>query len=357
MDRRTFLKGTAAALAIPAFPPGLQAASIRRSRSAPLFDAFEGSTICRVVALGGAGTRIVTGQIRQLFDADRIIAIDTNAFALSEAIADDKILLSPHADSIFTKGNPAVASALAWQAREQISSALTGAHLVFIVAGMGGGTGSGAGPVVARIAKGVIGEGAYVVAVVTTPYASEKLPRYLVAESGMRELQRSADVLVEIRNGKLYDRWYRKDQDNWLPDFFSYTSRAFGETYATLAGSILRPGLVGIDFEDVRTVLSCGASASVGWANAERGSWGDDTARLVTQAACRHPLLGEDRLRNALGVQVSIAMNSSIQSLRHYKEVMQEVRRVTSDAAHLIASTEIIDTSPEGLAVRIVAVE
>lgn len=361
MKRRTFLKGAIATLSASGLPVHARLTDSDRHGSVePARDSEKGGHepfsqqpfVCKVVSIGGAGNRIVTSQMGRLLDARRVIAIDTNVHALNAAMANEKILLSKDADTTFTQGNPKIAEELAWKVRQRIENSLADAHMVFVVAGMGGGTGSGVASVVVKIAKQVLSKGSKVIAVVTTPFSDEREQRKTVAGSGLIALHRWADSVIKIPNGRLFDWAWQMNPPMQIPEFHRYASRAFGEAYAALAGSILRPGMAAVDFEDLRTVLACGPIASVGWGDAE--SWIGNAAVIAAQGACNHPLLGEDRIAQASGLLVSIAAESA--GCGDVRDVLREIRRRTRDSARVVVSVDAFDVRMEGIDVRIIAV-
>lgn len=361
MERRTFLKGAIATLSTSALPaharltgcdwPGNPVPALD-SRKARLEPFSQPPFICKVVSIGGAGNRIVTSQMGRLVDAHRVIAIDTNVQALNDAMANEKILLGNDADTTFTNGNPAIATRLAWEAHQRIENSLAGAHMVFVVAGMGGGTGSGVAPVVVQIAKQVLSKDSTVVAVVTTPFPDEEEQRTTVAGNGLIALHRWAGSVIEIPNGRLFDWAWQANPRMQIPEFHRYASRVFGEVYAALAGSVLRSSLVAVAFEDIRAVLARGPIVSVGWGEAE--SWVDNAAAIAAQAACNHPLLGTDRIGQASGLLVSIVTESA--RFGDVRDVWREIRRRTRDSARVVVSVDEFDVRMEGIDVRIIAI-
>ena len=308
--------------------------------------------VCKVVSIGGAGCRIVFSQMGRLLDAHRVIAIDTNVQALHDAMANEKILLSNDATTL-TEGNAAMAEGLAWMARIQIAKALAGAHMVFIVAGMGGRTGSGVAPVVTQIAKQILSKDSMVIAVATTPWPDEGDLKTTVATRALRALHRLADSVIELPNDRLFNCASEAGLPMQVTDLHSYASRAFGEAYAALAGSFLRSSIIAADFDEVRTILASGSMTSVGWG--ESDSWEPNAARLAARAALNHPQLGETRIAQASGLLVSIATETA--SFGEVRDVLSEIHQRATGTALVVVATDDFDVRMEGIDVRIIAVK
>jgi cell division protein FtsZ len=362
MKRRTFLKGVIAGLSASGLPvqARLTGSDWRGNAEQGLnyiasdLELFVPQPlVCKVVSIGGAGSRIVNSQMGRLLDAHQVIAIDTNVHGLRNAMANEKILLSNDADTAFTYGNPVIAEALAWKAHQRIESVLAGADMVFIVAGMGGGTGSGVASVIARLAKQTLSDGSVVIAVATTPLPDEGALKAAVATQGLGDLHRFADSVIEIPNGRLFDRTWQASPRWQIPAYHGYPSRVLGEAYAVLAGSVLRSSNIAVDFEDVRTVLAGGSMASVGWG--ESDSWEPNAVRLAARAALNHPLLGKNRIAHASGLLVSISTGTA--SNDDVSDVLSEIRQKVTGTARIVVSTDEFDVRMEGIDVRIIAVQ
>lgn len=376
MDRRIFLKCAGTTLLTPVLPSqatvpkgnpvGLQEFNISdTSISSPILKDFPSNcVVCRVISVGGAGGRMVSEMHSRLFDADRIIAIDTDAYALSQTPATDRILLSQDNEfcSDFTRSDPDIAADLAWKARKQIENAVNGAHIVFIAAGMGGGTGSGATPVIAKIAKEFLGEDSLVIVVAATPFNTEGERKTRIAEQGMRELRQSADSVIEIPNGRLFDSLCQVNGKAWQKsgnaistEYFTYSHRVFGEAYVALAGTLIRSNLnfIGIDLEDIRTVLTrltVAPVASVGWGEAT----GKNAGRMAAQKASdEHPLLGAERMAEVSSMHVAIAGAATMNDI---KEAVYLLREKVMDEATITFSMDEQDVPLAGVRVTIIAI-
>lgn len=337
MDRRIFLQGAGATVLSSALPSKSSANTSRKggeNTSATVRNSLKQSKnppseglICRVVSVGGAGNRIVADMRHRLFDVDRIIAIDNDSYALNLISADEKILLNSNRDSLndFTRSDPAIAAELARMSRKQIECAMTGAQVVFIVAGLGGGTGSGVAPVVAEIAKECLGPESLVIAVAATPFKADGVKKMMVANRSLERLRYAADAVIEIPNAKLFDSLWKEHGNAWqsnrkavLSEYYDYSHRIFGEAYDALAYSVNRASEmpIGIDLEDIRTVVTGTTIApivTVGWGEAT----GKKSALLAAQNACNdHPLLGVEKISAISRMHVAFAGKMSLNDLR-----------------------------------------
>jgi cell division protein FtsZ len=274
------------------------------------------STVIKVVGVGGAGGNAVEHMIREGVGGVEFICCNTDAQALKkEQCADVKLQLGP---GLGAGGKPEKARELAIQERERIAEALAGAHMVFITAGMGGGTGTGAGPVVAEVAREL---GILTVAVVTKPFEYEG-KRKRLAEEGVAELARHVDSLIVILNEKLEE--VLGDEVSML-EAFKAADNVLRNAVGGIAEIINVPGLVNVDFEDVRTVMGEMGKAMMGSAV----SAGVDRARVAAEEAVASPLLEGIELSGARGVLVNITASTTL-GLKEYKEVMRTIRQYTA---------------------------
>jgi cell division protein FtsZ len=227
--------------------------------------------------------------------------------------------------------------------RERIAEALTGAHMVFITAGMGGGTGTGAGPVVAEVAREL---GILTVAVVTKPFEYEG-KRKRLAEEGVAELSRHVDSLIVILNEKLEE--VLGDEVTML-EAFQAADNVLRNAVGGIAEIINVPGLVNVDFEDVRTVMGEMGKAMMGSAVAA----GVDRARVAAEEAVASPLLEGIELSGARGVLVNITASTTL-GLKEYKEVMKTIRQYTAPEATVICGAVFDESMDDQLRVTVVA--
>ncbi len=303
-------------------------------------EAPESGTIIKVVGVGGAGGNAVEHMIREGVSGVEFICCNTDAQALQKSSAHRKLQLGP---GLGAGGKPDKARDLAMADRERIAEVLDGAHMVFITAGMGGGTGTGAGPVVAEVARDL---GILTVGVVTKPFEYEG-KRKRLAEEGVAELTKHVDSLIVILNEKLEE--VLGDEVSML-EAFKAADNVLRNAVGGIAEIINVPGLVNVDFEDVRTVMGECGKAMMGSAVAS----GVDRARVAAEAAVASPLLEGVELSGARGVLVNITASNSL-GLREYKEVMATIRQYTAAEATVICGAVFDDSMEDSLRVTVVA--
>lgn len=298
------------------------------------------STVIKVIGVGGAGGNAVEHMIREGVQGVEFISCNTDAQALKMSNADTKLQLGPGQGA---GGKPERARELAMQEREAIAEALEGAHMVFITAGMGGGTGTGAAPVVAEVARE---KDILTVAVVTKPFEFEG-KRMRLAEEGLAELQQYVDALIVILNEKLMEVL---GDDVSMQDAFKAADNVLRNAVGGIAEIINVPGLVNVDFQDVRTVMGEMGKAMMGSACAS----GVDRARIAAEQAVASPLLEGVELSGARGVLVNITASRQL-GMKEVKEVMKTIQAYTHEEATVIFGTVFDDTMEDNLRVTVVA--
>jgi len=303
-------------------------------------EAETGSTVIKVVGIGGAGGNAVEHMIREGVGGVEFICCNTDAQALKKSTAGTKLQLGP---GLGAGGKPEKARELAVLDRERIADALRGAHMVFITAGLGGGTGTGAGPVVAEVAREL---GILTVAVVTKPFEYEG-KRKRLAEEGVTELARHVDSLIIILNEKLEEVL---GEEVSMLEAFQAADNVLRNAVGGIAEIINVPGLVNVDFEDVRTVMGEMGKAMMGSAVAA----GVDRARVAAEEAVASPLLEGIELSGARGVLVNITASSTL-GLKEYKDVMNTIRQYTAPEATVICGAVFDETMEDQLRVTVVA--
>ena len=298
------------------------------------------ATVIKVVGVGGAGGNAVEHMIREGVGGVEFICCNTDAQALAKSSAHVTLQLGP---GLGAGGKPEKARELAQADRARIAEVLTGANMVFITAGMGGGTGTGAGPVVAEVAREL---GILTVAVVTKPFEYEGRRKRL-AEEGVAELAKHVDSLIVILNEKLEEVL---GDDVTMLDAFKAADNVLRNAVGGIAEIINVPGLVNVDFEDVRTVMGEMGKAMMGSASAA----GVDRARIAAEAAVASPLLEGIELSGARGVLVNITASTTL-GLKEYKEVMATIRQYTAAEATVICGAVFDETMEDQLRVTVVA--
>ena len=303
--------------------------------------ASDSDTVIKVIGVGGAGGNAVDHMIREGVMGVEFVAANTDAQALKRSVAHKKLRLGK--TGLGAGAKPEVGRNAAVEEREQIAEALKGAHMAFITAGMGGGTGTGAAPIVAEVAREM---GILTVAVVTKPFAFEG-KRSKIAEAGIAELQKNVDSLIVILNDKLMDVL---GDDVSMDEAFKAADNVLRNAVGGIAEIINFPGLVNVDFEDVRTVMGEMGMAMMGSANAA----GVDRARIAAEQAVASPLLEGINLSGAKGVLVNITATRGLK-MKEVNEVMNTVREFAADDAHIIFGAVYDESMGEEIRVTVVA--
>ncbi|MAA70139.1 MAG: cell division protein FtsZ [Bermanella sp.] len=310
-----------------------------------LVDEPQHNAVIKVVGIGGGGGNAVEHMVSSQVEGVDFICANTDSQALKNMSARSVLQLG----STVTKGlgagaNPEVGRQAAMEDRERIAEALNGADMVFITAGMGGGTGTGAAPVVAEVAKEL---GILTVAVVTKPFPFEGRKRISAAESGLGELAKHVDSLITIPNEKLLAVLGKNTS---LLDAFSAANDVLLGAVQGIADLIIRPGMINVDFADVRTVMSEMGQAMMGTGS----SSGENRAREAAEAAIRSPLLEDVNLQGARGILVNITAGMNL-SLGEFTEVGDTIEEFSSDNATIVVGTVIDENMTDELRVTVVA--
>jgi cell division protein FtsZ len=298
-------------------------------------------TIIKVIGVGGAGCNAVDHMIREKVQGVEFIAADTYLQALNNSQAEIKLTLG----KLGAGGKPEAGKSAAETHREEIRAQLEGANMVFITAGMGGGTGTGAAPVVAEVAKEM---GILTVGVISKPFSFEGGKRMKNAEAGISEFSRHVDSLIIILNDKLMEVM---GEDAGVDDCFKAADDVLKNAVGGIAEIITNHGLVNVDFEDVRTVMGETGRAMMGSATAA----GIDRARIAAEQAVASPLLEGINLSGARGVLVNITASRSALKMKEVNEVMATVRAFAAEDANIIFGAVYDESMGDQLRVTIVA--
>jgi len=299
-------------------------------------------TVIKVVGVGGAGGNAVEHMIRRNVQGVEFSCANTDHQALSRSAAQSIIQLG--STGLGAGSRPEAGRQAATEARDRIADALRGAHMVFITAGMGGGTGTGAAPVVADVAKEL---GILTVAVVSKPFDFEGPKRMKVAEAGLAELEENVHSLIVILNNKLEEVL---GEDAEMNECFRAADDVLHNACAGIAEIINVPGLINVDFEDVKTVMSERGKAMMGTAMAS----GPDRARIAAEQAVASPLLEGVDLSGARGVLVNVTATASLK-MKETRIVMDTIRSFAADDATVIFGTVCDDSMGDNLRVTVVA--
>ena len=303
------------------------------------------SAVIKVIGVGGGGGNAVEHMVSQNIEGVDFICANTDAQALQNLSSRTLLQLG----TSITKGlgagaNPVMGKDAAMEDRDCIAEVLRGADMVFITAGMGGGTGTGAAPIVAEIAREL---GVLTVAVVTKPFVFEGRKRMKIAEAGIAELSGHVDSLITIPNEKLLAIM---GEDKPLLEAFGAVDDVLLGAVQGIADLIIRPGMINVDFADVRTVMSEMGMAMMGSGLAS----GASRAREAAEAAVRSPLLEDIDFNGARGILVNIAAGASI-SLGEFSEVGAAIEGFASENATIVIGTVIDTDMDDQLRVTVVA--
>jgi len=310
-----------------------------------LVENYTPNAMIKVIGVGGGGGNAVAQMIDAGIDGVEFIAANTDAQALRQFKGRTILQIG----SSVTKGlgagaNPEVGRQAAVEDREQIMEMLKGADMVFITAGMGGGTGTGAAPVIAQAAKEL---GILTVAVVTKPFHFEARRRMAIAEKGIEELSNHVDSLITIPNAKLAAVL---GGETLLLNAFKAANDVLQGAVQGIAELITRPGLINVDFADVRTVMSEMGMAMMGSGQ----SSGADRAMMAAAAATGSPLLEDVNLSGACGILVNITAGPNL-TMKEFEEVGNAVANLASDDATVVVGTVIDPDMGDDLRVTVVA--
>ena len=310
-----------------------------------LMDSYSQQAVIKVIGVGGGGGNAVLHMLSAQIEGVDFICANTDAQVLKNSPV--KTTLQLGAD--ITKGlgagaNPDIGKRAAMDDRDRITDVLEGSDMIFITAGMGGGTGTGAAPVVAQIAKEM---GILTVAVVTRPFPFEGKKRAAIADQGIRELAQYVDSLITIPNEKLLSVLGR---DISLLDAFKAANDVLLGAVQGIAELITNPGLINVDFADVRTVMSEMGMAMMGSGSAR----GQDRARIAAEAAISSPLLEDINLSGAKGILVNVTSGPDLK-MGDFEEVGNTVRAFASDNATVVVGTVIDENMQDEIRVTVVA--
>jgi cell division protein FtsZ len=310
-----------------------------------LMDAYSQNAVIKVIGVGGGGGNAVKHMAACGIDGVDFICANTDRQALLNANVKTTLQIGCN----ITKGlgagaNPEVGYSAAMEDRDRLQELIEGADMLFITAGLGGGTGTGAAPVIAQVAKEL---GILTVAVVTKPFEMEGAKRTNVADQGMIELARNVDSLITIPNEKLLSVL---GSETTLLDAFKSANEVLQGAVQGIAELITRPGLINVDFADVRTVMAEMGMAMMGTGIAA----GEDRAREAAEAAVSSPLLEDINLAGANGILVNVTAGMDL-SIGEFNEIGDTVKEFASDDATVVIGTVIDPEMNNSIRVTVVA--
>jgi len=310
-----------------------------------LMDTYSQSAVIKVLGVGGGGGNAVSHMAQSGIEGVEFICVNTDAQALKHSRVKTALQIGCN----ITKGlgagaNPEVGRQAAMEDRDRIIELIEGCDMLFITAGMGGGTGTGAAPVVAQVAKEL---GILTVAVVTKPFSMEGSKRSSIADQGILELSRYVDSLITIPNQKLLSVL---GGSTTLLDAFRQANQVLQGAVQGIAELITRPGLINVDFADVRTVMSEKGRAMMGSGRAV----GEDRARKAAEAAINCPLLEDVNLAGARGILVNVSAGPEL-TMEEYAEVGAAINAFASENALVVMGTVLDESLGDELRVTVVA--
>ncbi len=310
-----------------------------------LVENYTPSANIKVIGVGGGGGNAVAQMIDANIEGVEFIAVNTDAQALRQFKGKTILQIGANVTRGLGAGaNPEVGRQAALEDREHVIEMLAGADMVFITAGMGGGTGTGAAPIIAQAAKEL---GILTVAVVTKPFGFEAKRRMTIAEKGIEELAHHVDSLITIPNARLAEVL---GGETLLLNAFKAANDVLQGAVQGIAELITRPGLINVDFADVRTVMSEMGMAMMGTGQ----SSGDDRAIMAAQAAIGSPLLEDVNLSGACGILVNITAGTNL-TMKEFEEVGSTVSDLASEDATVVMGTVIDPDMGDDLRVTVVA--
>jgi cell division protein FtsZ len=310
----------------------------------PLRSDSENFALIRVIGVGGGGSNAVNRMIRAEMMGVEFIACNTDAQALLQSDAPHKIRIGDKVTrGLGAGGDASIGQRSAEEDSEKIATALADSDMVFITAGLGGGTGSGAAPIVAQIAKD---SGALTIGVVTKPFAFEGNKRKLVAEKAAEELKTQVDTLITIPNDRLKDVVQKNTS---ILDAFRVVDDVLRQGVQGISDIITMPGLINLDFADVRTIMRDAGSALMGIGHAS----GENRAVEAARQAIASPLLEVD-IAGAQGILFNITGSSSL-SLYEVTEAAEEIRAAADPEANIIFGTSLNERLGDEVMITVIA--
>jgi cell division protein FtsZ len=310
----------------------------------PLRSDSENFALIRVIGVGGGGSNAVNRMIRAEMMGVEFIACNTDAQALLQSDAPHKIRIGDKITrGLGAGGDSTIGARAAEEDRDKIADALADSDMVFITAGLGGGTGSGAAPVVAEIAKE---QGALTIGVVTKPFSFEGSRRKLVAEKSAEELKAKVDTLITIPNDRLRDVVQKNTS---IVDAFRVVDDVLRQGVAGISDIITVPGLINLDFADVRTIMKDAGSALMGIGRAS----GENRALEAARQAVASPLL-EINISGAQGILFNITGGSTL-TLWEVTEAAEEIRAAADPEANIIFGTSFNERLGEEVMITVIA--
>jgi len=299
----------------------------------------------KVLGVGGAGGNAITDMIKAEMLGVDFIAANSDSMSLERNLAPIKIQLGPTVTrGLGAGGNPEIGREATREETDRLRQVLEGADMVFIAAGMGGGTGTGGAPVVAEISREV---GALTVAVVSKPFEFEGKMKMRLADKGIEELRRVSDTIITIPNDRLFSLGNKNSR---TADIFSMANEVLGAAVRGISDLIVKPAFIKVDFADVRTIMKEGGMALMGTGMAS----GNTRAEESAERAISHPLLGDISIKGARGILINITTSQEF-SLEELREVCSIVQREAHEDALIKWGLVYDDELEEAMQVTVIA--
>lgn len=299
----------------------------------------------KVVGVGGGGGNAVNNMIHKGLTSVEYIALNTDAQALKNSTADITIQVGANLTNGLGAGaRPEIGREAVEENRHEIEEAIEGADMVFVTAGMGGGTGTGGAPVVSGIAKR---KGILTVGIITTPFECEGPKRMKYAREGITELKKNSDTVIVIPNERLMNI---ADEDTTLLEAFEHANQVLYNATRGISDLILMPGLINLDFADVRTTMLDGGAAIMGAANAT----GEDRAEIAAREAINSPLLDGISIRGARNVLVNISSGANL-GMKETTTATSIIQQEAGEDAEIILGTVLDESFDDELRVTVIA--
>ncbi len=298
-----------------------------------------------VIGVGGGGTNAVDNMIKMGLDGVDFVVANTDAQSLVRSRAERRIQLGPHlTQGLGAGGKPEIGRGAAEEAAEELARHMDGAHMVFVAAGMGGGTGTGAAPIIARMARE---RGILTVGVVTKPFDFEGVRRRKAAEAGIEELQQYVDTLIVIPNQNLFRK--ANEKTTYL-EAFEMSNSVLYVGVRGVTDLMVNPGLINLDFADIRSVMAEMGKAMMGTGEAE----GEDRAIKAAEAAISNPLLEDSSMRGAQGVLINISGGLDM-GIMEVDAAANRIRQEIDEEANIIFGSSVDESMNGRIRVSIVA--
>ncbi|GAA5522007.1 cell division protein FtsZ [Aliifodinibius salicampi] len=299
----------------------------------------------KVIGVGGGGGNAVNNMIHKGLTSVEYIALNTDAQALKNSMADVTIQVGANLTNGLGAGaRPEIGREAVEENRHEIEEAIEGADMIFVTAGMGGGTGTGGAPVVSGIAKR---KGILTVGIITTPFECEGPKRMKYAHEGITELKKNSDTVIVIPNERLMDI---ADEDTTLLEAFEEANQVLYNATRGISDLILMPGLINLDFADVRTTMLDGGAAIMGAANAT----GEDRAEIAAREAINSPLLDGVSIRGARNVLVNISSGANL-GMKETTTATSIIQQEAGEDAEIILGTVLDESFDDELRVTVIA--